>query len=77
MTKMDSHSNDPQNSEIAFGRNMAQQIAFEIYRIFATDMTERGLLQLVLIKNGKPKFIGPDNGPEFTATHLQDGLKRV
>ena len=54
MTKMDSHSNDPQNSEIAFGRNMAQQKAFEIYRIFATDMTERGLLQLVLIKNGKP-----------------------
>ena len=73
MTKMDSHSNDPQNSEIAFGRNMAQQKAFEIYRIFATDMTERGLLQLVLIKNGKPKFIGP----EFTATHLQDWLKRV
>ena len=44
MTKKDSHSDDPQNSENAFGRNMAQPIAFGIYRIFATDMTERGLL---------------------------------
>jgi hypothetical protein len=77
MAKKDSHSDDSQNSENAFGRNMAQQIAFEIYRIFATDMTERGLVQLALSKNGKPKFICPDNGPAFTVTHLQDWLKKV
>ena len=77
MTKKDSYSNDPQNSENAFGRDMVKQIAFEICRIFAADMTERGLLKLVLIKNGKTKFVGPDNGPEFTATNLQDWLKRV
>ena len=34
-------------------------------------------LHPLLMKHGKPEFIRSDNGPEFSATHLQDWLKKV